>query len=81
MIVEGEGAVLGVNTVMVSMGARACIGCLGQSPTGDPGDSPGEGLGAKPPEAEISVSFEALVEEPNLTLMTDSFLARCCLSA
>ena len=29
---------------------------------------------AKPPEAESSVAFEAPAEEPNLTLVIDSFL-------
>jgi len=29
---------------------------------------------AKPPEAESSVAFETLAEEPNLTLVTDWFL-------
>ena len=28
---------------------------------------------AKPPEAESSIAFEALMEEPNLTLVVDSF--------
>jgi len=31
---------------------------------------------AKPPEAESSVAFEALAEEPSLTLIVDSFLPR-----
>jgi len=31
---------------------------------------------AKPHEAEISVAFEAPAEEPNLTLVVDSFLPR-----
>ena len=33
------------------------------------------GSGAKPPEAESSVALEAQAEEPNLTLVTDSFSA------
>jgi len=37
-------------------------------------EPPVEGQGVKTPEAESSVAFEALVEEPNLTLVTDSFL-------
>ena len=35
---------------------------------------PVRGSGAKPPEAESSVAFEAPAVEPNLTLMTESFL-------
>ena len=30
--------------------------------------------GSAPPEAESSVAFEAPAKEPNLTLVTDSFL-------
>ena len=61
---------------MVSAGAQAYIGIWGQSPNG--------GLEvetrwrvrgkAPPPEAESSVAFEAPAEEPNLTIVTDSFL-------
>ena len=47
-----------------------------EPPSGGLGSrAPGEGQGQSPlPEAESSVAFEALVEEPNLTLVTDSFL-------
>jgi len=45
---------------MASAGARAYRGS---------GIAPAGGSGAKPPEAESSVAFEALAEEPNLTLV------------
>jgi len=39
------------------------------------GRAPGEGSVGKAPEAESSVALEVPAEEPNLTLVTDSFLA------
>ena len=51
---------------MASAGARPIYRGLGRAPS--------EMSGGFPPEAESSVAFEALAEEPNLTLVTDSFL-------
>ena len=45
---------------------------LGQNPSA--GMPPVGSQEAKPPEAESSVAFEAPAEEPNLTLVVDSFL-------
>jgi len=63
---------------MASTRARAYIGTRESgsgAPTGDPdGRAPVEWSGRRPPEVESSVAFEALVEEPNLTLVADSFL-------
>jgi len=52
------------------------MGSGGEVPSGGSGGrAPVGGQGAKPPpEAESTVAFEAPVEEPNLTLVTDSFL-------
>ena len=66
---------------MANAGVRAYIEGLGQSPQWDPGAEPlVECQGVKcPTEAESSVAFEAPAEEPNLTLVTDSFLvSRWC---
>jgi len=62
---------------MVSAGERAYIGVCGGAPSGVQGAEPRwrvRGQPGKAPEAESSVAFEAPVEEPNLTLVTDSFL-------
>ena len=58
---------------MASAGLRAHIGVWGRAPSRDAAVGSQE---AKPPEAESSVAFEAPVEEPNLTLVVDSFLLR-----
>jgi len=55
---------------MTSVGARAYIE---GPPVRSRGRAPGEGSGAKPPESESCAAFEALAEEPNSTLVTDSF--------
>jgi len=50
-------------------------GSGGAAPSDGSGAEPPVGSqGPSPPEAESSVAFEAPAEEPNLTLMTDSFL-------
>jgi len=56
---------------MASARLRAHIGVWGGAPSGMP---PVGSQEAKPPEAECSVAFKAPVEEPNLTLVVDSFL-------
>ena len=60
---------------MASAGARAYYRSLGRSPQrGSKGQSPRWGVtGLRPLEAESSVAFEAPAEEPNLSLVTDSF--------
>ena len=49
---------------------------LGQSPQLAAGMPPVGSQETKLPEAESSVAFEAPAEEPNLTLVVDSFLPR-----
>jgi len=68
---------------MASAGVRAYIEDLGAEPParmqgqslqwGSGAEPPVRDQGAKPPEAESSVAFEAPADEPNLTLVTYSF--------
>ena len=58
---------------MASAGLQAHIGVWGGAPSRD---ATGGSQEAKSPEAESSVALEAPVEEPNLTLVVDSFLPR-----
>jgi len=71
-------------TYTISQGERGSASLYrvwGRAPSGDSGAEPPVRVsGAKPPEAESSLALEAPAEEPNLTLMTDLFLACCSLS-
>jgi len=58
---------------MANVGLRAHVEVWGGAPSGD---APSGESGGKTPEAESSVAFEAPVEEPNLTLVVNSFLPR-----
>jgi len=60
---------------MASAGARTYIGVGGEAPSGGSGAEPLVEVRERspPPEAESSVAFETPAEEPNLTLVTDSF--------
>jgi len=51
------------------------IGVWGGAPCGGPGGTaPSERVRGKPLEAESSIVFKAPAEEPNVTLVTHSFL-------
>ena len=80
-LVRGEARILrfgggGLSPCHVECGSTSLYrGSGSRVSSAGPGDRAQVGVGANPsPEAETSVAFEALVEEPNLTLVTDWFL-------